>query len=161
MLIRNATLEDIPRMIEFGRAIHAESNMSVLSYDELKLRETLTRMLTDAKGTHCCFVAEDQERQLIGGFIGCVQEYFFSRSLVAHSILVYVDPRWRGSPAAMKFIHAFRRWALNRKAVQLTIGVASGVTVGRTDRFLKRLGFELTGGNYTIALNKAESSLAS
>jgi hypothetical protein len=29
--------------------------------------------------------------------------------------------------------------------------VASGVAIKRTDRFLRRLGFHQTGGNYTIS----------
>ena len=98
--------------------------------------------------------AEDSERHIFGSFIGCVEEYFFSSSLVAHSILLYVDPKWRGSPAAVKFIHAFRKWALNRDVAQICIGVATGVTIGRTDRFLKRLGFKMTGGNYALVVKK-------
>lgn len=156
MLIRNATVQDIPALIERGYAIHAETDLSVLSYDPEKLRDTLKQLIESQKGTHCFFVAEDPDGRLIGGFIGCVEEYFFSRNRVAHSILLYVDPKWRGSPAAVKFIHAFRRWALNRNAVEMCIGVATGVTIGRTDRFLKRLGFKMTGGNYAMVLQKGQ-----
>ena len=34
------------------------------------------------------------------------------------------------------------------------LGVATGVTIGRTDRFLKRLGFKMTGGNYALVVKK-------
>lgn len=154
MLIRKATLKDIPALIELGRTIHAESELSILSYDSEKLSQTLKDLVESKRETHCFFVAEDSERRLFGAFIGCVEEYFFSYSLVAHSIVLYVDPKWRGSPAAVKFIHAFRKWALNRDVAQICIGVATGVTIGRTDRFLKRLGFKMTGGNYALVVKK-------
>ena len=152
MIIRNATAADISPLIQFGYLIHAESKFSTLEFDPDKVRATLENIVASTSGTHCCFVAESSEKQLIGVFIGCVEEYFFSQCLMAHSILIYVHPRWRGSPAAVKFIHAFRRWAANRKAFEVCIGVASGVTIGRTDRFLKRLGFSVTGGNYSMVI---------
>lgn len=153
MRIRNAISTDISPLIQFGYLIHAESKFSTLDFDPDKVRKSLESIVESKKGTHCCFIAENTERQLIGVFIGCVEEYFFSQSLMAHSILIYVHPKWRGSSAAIKFIHAFRKWALNRRALEMCIGVASGVTIGRTDRFLKRLGFSVTGGNYSMVID--------
>lgn len=157
MLIRNAESKDIGRLVQFGFLIHAESKFSTLSFDPEKVRQTLENIIGSQNGTHCCFIAEDSEEELIGVFIGCVEEYFFSRSLMAHSILIFVHPKWRGSAAALKFIHAFRNWAINRGALELCIGVASGVTIGRTDKFLRRLGFSITGGNYSMVIHDQEA----
>ena len=158
MLIRNATSTDIAPLIRFGYLIHAESKFSTLSFDAEKVQQTLESIIGSKNGTHCCFIAENSEKQLVGVLIGCMEEYFFSRSLMAHSILIYVHPQWRGSSAAVKFIHAFRKWAMNRKALEVCIGVASGVTIGRTDRFLKRLGFSVTGGNYSMVIRDQQES---
>lgn len=158
MLIRNATSSDIAPLIRFGYLIHAESKFSTLSFDAEKVQQTLESITGSKNGTHCCFIAENSEKELIGVFIGCMEEYFFSRSLMAHSILIYVHPKWRGSSAAVKFIHAFRKWAMNREALEVCIGVASGVTIGRTDRFLKRLGFSVTGGNYSMVIRDQQGS---
>ena len=156
MKIRNAASTDITSLIQFGYLIHAESKFSTLDFDPDKVRKTLEGIIESKNGTHCCFIAENTEKQLIGVFIGCVEEYFFSKSLMAHSVLIYVHPKWRGSSAAVKFIHAFRQWALNREALEVCIGVASGVTIGRTDRFLKRLGFSVTGGNYSMVIRNQQ-----
>ena len=154
VLIRNATYSDIPALVEFGNQIHAESKFSTLDFDADKVKQTLESIVESKSGTHCCFVATSTDEQLIGVLIGCIEEYFFSRSLMAHSILIYVHPKWRGSPAALKFIHAFRNWATNRGALEICIGVASGVTISRTDRFLRRLGFSVTGGNYSMVIRQ-------
>jgi len=156
MQIRNAASTDITPLIQFGYLIHAESKFSTLDFDPEKVRKTLESIVESKSGTHCCFIAENAEKQLIGVFIGCVEEYFFSKSLMAHSVLIYVHPKWRGSSAAVKFIHAFRQWAMNREALEVCIGVASGVTIGRTDRFLKRLGFSVTGGNYSMVIRNQQ-----
>jgi len=158
MIIRNATSSDISPLIQFGSLIHAESKFSTLDFDPDKVRKTLDNIVGSKNGTHCCFIAESADKQLIGVFIGCIEEYFFSSSLMAHSILIYVHPDWRGSSAAVKFIHAFRKWAMNRKALEVCIGVASGVTIGRTDRFLRRLGFTVTGGNYSMVIRDQQES---
>lgn len=158
MLIRNATSSDIPALVDFGYLIHAESKFSTLDFDPEKVRRTLEGIVESMNTTHCCFVAMSDDEQLIGVFIGCIEEYFFSRSLMAHSILIFVHPKWRGSPAALKFIHAFRKWAENRGALEICIGVASGVTIGRTDRFLRRLGFSVTGGNYSMVIREESAS---
>lgn len=157
MRIRNAALDDIPALVEMGAAMLAESLYSVLSYDRAKLGAVYKEMITANNSTHCFFVADDSQGRLIGFFIGRISEYFFSRNRMASSIVMYVDPEWRGNLVAVKFIHAFRAWALNRDAIELCIGIATGVTVERSDLFLRRLGFELTGGNYSLLLPGADA----
>ncbi len=46
----------------------------------------------------------------------------------------------------------FRKWAENRDAVELNAGVNSGVDLDRMDKFFRRLGFRMTGGNYALDL---------
>lgn len=57
------------------------------------------------------------------------------------------------SGAALRLISAFRKWAENRGAVELSAGVNSGAHIDKTDKFLRRLGFVQTGGNYALTLN--------
>lgn len=57
---------------------------------------------------------------------------------------------------AIKLMMAFRKWAENRKAAELVVGVTSGEDIERTDRFLKKIGFRLTGGNYAMPLGGVE-----
>ena len=98
---------------------------------------------------NCAIVARNHEGRLVGYLAGTIEEYFFSRARVASSVFLFVDPRERGGLAAVKLVLAFRRWAQNRDAAELYIGIASGVTTDRTGRFLQRLGMKHTGGNYS------------
>lgn len=108
------------------------------------------------RGTHCCFVAQDGDGAVIGVLIGCVERHFFSDRLVASIIHYDVLPERRMSGAALRLMSAFRKWAENRRAVELSAGVNSGAHIDKTDKFLRRLGFVQTGGNYALALKSTE-----
>lgn len=61
------------------------------------------------------------------------------------------------SGAGLRLMSAFRTWAENRGAVELSAGVNSGAHIDKTDKFLRRLGFVQTGGNYALALNQSNT----
>ena len=153
MKLRLATKDDIPTMVELGRGIHAESRFAALPYDAEKLSRALAGLLDrQIRGSHCFLLAENSQARVIGGFIGGMESYFFTSAKSANSILIWVAPDYRGSAAALRLIGAFREWAKSNGATEVCMLVSSGVAIGRTDRFLKRLGFKQTGGNYSISL---------
>jgi len=89
----------------------------------------------------------------LGGILyGEVGEHMFSRALGATVHDFYVTPGRRGTSAAIKMLHGFRRWAGERGAAALYVSVSSGIATGRTDRFPRRIGFRCTGGNYVHML---------
>lgn len=155
MKIRFATLNDIPAAVETGRTFHAMTRFSAYEYNVQQLSENLAAVIAagqNAKGTHCFFVAEDDAGKFCGGLIGCAERHFFSHQLVASVIHYDVLPEKRMSGAGLKLLTAFRKWAENRGAFELSVGVNSGVAMEQMDRFLKRLGFAQTGGNYSLAI---------
>lgn len=153
MKLRAATYEDIPQMIELGRTVYGESRFSHLEYNADKLRNGLQHLIyLHTEGSHLCLLAENTAGQIIGGFVGGLEEYFFTSDKSANSILIWVDPQYRGSSAALKFIDVFKQWAIKKGAKELNIVVSSGVRIGSTDRFVRRLGFTQTGGNYAMNL---------
>lgn len=155
MKIRFATLEDIPAVVEAGREFHAMTRFSAYDYNVERLSENLRAVISagqNAHGTHCFFVAEDDCGKFCGGLIGCAERHFFSHQLVASVIHYDVLPEKRMSGAGLKLLTAFRKWAENRSAFELSVGVNSGIAMDKMDRFLKRLGFEQTGGNYSLTI---------
>ncbi|MDD2370043.1 MAG: GNAT family N-acetyltransferase [Sulfuricurvum sp.] len=90
--------------------------------------------------------------KIIGGFFGAIEEYFFTTDKSANSILTWVDPDYRGSSTAIKFIDVFKQWAVKKGAKEVNLVVSRGVRIGSTDRFFRRLGFVQSGGNYSMML---------
>lgn len=156
MTIRFATMNDIPIMVELGEYFHSITRFRSYDYNRERVTTQLRAVIEagqEKRGTHCCLLAEDSKGQVIGGVIGCVERHFFSDRLVASIIHYDVLPERRMSGAGLRLMSAFRTWAENRGAVELSAGVNSGTHIDKTDKFLRRLGFVQTGGNYALALN--------
>lgn len=153
MKVRATTFDDIQQMMELGRMVYSESRFSHLEYNVDKIRNGLQHLIhLHNMGSHLCLLAENTQGQIIGGFVGGLEEYFFTSDKSANSILIWVDPQYRGSSAALKFIDVFKQWAIKKGAKEINIVVSSGVRIGSTDRFVRRLGFTQTGGNYAMVL---------
>ena len=137
---------DLDAWLALGERLHRESVHARLPYAGDKVRKAYRRA-AENPGRYCLLMAE-LGGELAGILYGEVGEHMFSRALGATVHDFYVTPGRRGTSAAIKMLHGFRRWAGERGAAVLYVSVSSGIGTGRTDRFLRRIGFRCTGGNY-------------
>jgi len=91
------------------------------------------------------------------GFLGCaVSRMLYCEEWTASSLVFYVRRECRksllGGRVALKLLEAYRRWARNRRAVELNVHVTAGLEIARADKFLRRAGFRQIGGNYLAML---------
>jgi hypothetical protein len=154
MRVRPIVLSDIDALVTLARLNVQESRFNGLPFDEGKVRLNLTRMTSLPRSDHFFCGAFNSADKLTGYLVGSIESYFFCDHTVASSVFFFVDPAERGGFAALKLILAFRAWAKNRHASEMYIGIAGGVLVERTGKFLQRLGLRFTGGNYSMWLNK-------
>ncbi len=143
-MIRQATRDDIPRMIDLGAQMHAESRFSVLGYD----REKVTKLFCRLFETDQFIEVIDRDGELIGGFAGFVTEHWASKDLVSYDCGLFISPDHRGSGDAARLIKRFRKWAVSRGAKMVTLGVNTGVHPERTARLMEALEFEKIGYLY-------------
>lgn len=80
--------------------------------------------------------------------IGTVSKAFFSESLVASDVLLYVSPDNRGRGEAEKALSEFVSWAESKGASQVVIGQTTGVNGEEFDRLAKKLNFSFAGKVY-------------
>ena len=140
--------EDLAARVAMARRVYEERNDG-LPYDENMVRRALERRLKRPDG---CLLQAELDGRIIGGVVGSIGPHYHSPALAALLESFYVVPEHRGSIAFVKLLHAFRRWARTNGAVRMYVCVTSGVEIARTDRLLRRLGFEPTGGNYRLSL---------
>lgn len=140
--------EDIAARVELNRRAHEEIGDG-LPFDDGMVRRFYERRVR--KPEQCVLQAE-LKGEMIGGLTGQVAPHFHCPALGASLLGVYVLSEHRGSLAAVKLLHGFKRWAKERGAVRIYVGVTSGIDIARTDRLFRRLGFRMTGGNYELAL---------
>lgn len=156
MNIRFATINDIPVFVELGKQVHKTTRFKQYGYNEEKMAKQLRAIVDDVKSTHCFFVAENDNKEPVGWLLGCIESHLFSEHAIASVINYGVVPNKRMSGAGLRLLTAFRKWAENRGAVELNAGVNSGIDLDKMDKFLRKLGFELTGGNYSLGLGVPE-----
>lgn len=152
MKIAPPTLGDIPQLVELGRLCHVESRFSRLCYEDERVAQRFAHMVEKPLSTTFFVGARHSSGGMHGLMIGSIDEYFFSHERIASSIFLLVHPQHRGGLAAIKMVMAFRAWAHARTAAEMYVGIASGVAMQRTGRFLSKLGLELSGGNYSAWL---------
>ena len=147
--VRFATAADIPALLELGKIIHQETRLSRFAFNPKRMASQLQAILLPPRHEYCLFVAEKEGAGIVGTFWGQISQYFFSDALVATDYMFYVRPEMRGTPLAVRLVHAFRTWAENRGADEICINMTTGIDIERFDRFLRHMGFTYTGGNYS------------
>ena len=152
MKIRAAIQEDVPVFVEMARTFHENTRFKAYDYVPELVEKHLTAVVENPRGAHCFFVVENKDGVAVGGLVACVEKHFFSDQLVASVIHYDVLPEFRMGGAGLKLLTAFKKWAENRGVYEISAGVNSGVDIDKMDRFLRKLGFEHTGGNYAMKL---------
>lgn len=147
-MIRLATLQDIPRLVELGALMHAESRYARLSFS----REKVAAILQAVIERGAVFVAE-RDGEIIGGFAGVVEPHWFSTDLIATDLALFVEPGKRGGFAAAHLVDAFLDWAAQRGAVMTDILINTGIRTEDTARLFDRLGGKAAGLIYTWERN--------
>lgn len=138
---------DILAMIALGRQMHAEGRFRKFPYDEARLLAAGRAGL--GKGNPGLLIAE-RNGQVIGMIVAFAGEQFFSPVKVATSQLFYVAKEARKGRAAVLLLRGLRAWAKAAGAAEVNLNTTIGLDLARTDRFLRKLGFRQTGGNYVL-----------
>lgn len=142
---------DRGQLMRLFLGMHGESRYAFLPFDAAKVESVLDSYMHESQRS--CALAAVAGETVIGAVAGYVTEYLFCSELVASDQIVYVAPRSRGTPAAVRLIEAFRRWARDRGARELVLGITTGVDTRRAGELFERLGFEFAGGNFVQRLN--------
>lgn len=145
-MIRRATPDDLPRLLELAALMHAESRFRVYRFVPEKVEALLAQAIEGAL-PGVVFVAE-RDQVVVGGAIGLCTEQWFSDQLVAQDLAIFMDPRHRGGMAAARLIAAFVEWAGAQGAVTTELGINTGVEVERTALLYGRLGLRLAAHLY-------------
>jgi len=141
--VRPASTADIPRLIELGEDMQRESpRFSQLGYDHDKVARLVQSLIDSPEGL---VLVLDTPDGLVGMLVGFVAEQFFSHSLSAQELVVYVCPEHRGGTAGVRMVKAFEVWAFDKGAQEVSLGVSTEVDAARTAGLYERLGYQPSG----------------
>ena len=145
MTIRELTTDDIPQVIELGRAMHLESQYRGLTFSAVKAAQACEHTID--RDTEVGLVGEEAG-ELYGMLAAFVAEYEYGHERIAYDRLVYVVPSHRGGTLAVRMIKRYEEWAKSMKAEQIHLGQTTDVHPWMVDAFYRRLGYEWVGGCY-------------
>lgn len=151
--VRFADVADIPVLIDMASECHSEARQSVIPYDRARSSRQYRSILDPPNRKICVILAEDHDKRIIGYMTGAIAEHPCVNAHIATGYDVYVRPECRGMQAGEALFQAFKKWAHMQQADVIRIGMESGIQLNRFDAFIKRMGCEEAGGNYSMWLN--------
>ena len=148
MPIRPIEPNDLPKVIELGRGMHQESVYRNFDYSPEKFGRMLYHFVSNPE-KFFAYVGTANNK-LTGVLLGSIGEHYFGTDLIASDTLWYVSPQSRGSRVGLQLLRAFEKWAKDRSAAEVCMGVSSGLSAEKTGGMLQKLGYDVVGGNYKL-----------
>lgn len=141
-MIEVATIEDVPRLVDLGAVMHAESpRFREQPFSRVKVAQTLVGLI---QGRGVVFVAR-RDGQIVGGMAGGVAPNWFNDELQGFELAVFLAPEARHGLTAMRLVRAFFLWCRARGARHVRMGITTGVHTDSTARFYRALGMQDAG----------------
>jgi len=142
-MIRAATTDDIPRMVELGQAMHAESpEFRGIRFDADKLARVIAATMANPAG----FVQViERDGEVVGGMVAMATPHYFSPDMVACDLALFVSPEHRGGMAAARLLTSYRNWGKSLGAAKVQLGVMAGIEAWMVEALCERLGARRAG----------------
>jgi GNAT superfamily N-acetyltransferase len=146
-MIRTATPEDIPRIVELGAVMHQEApRFRDFPYLPERCAESVARILAHPHGI--VLVADIPDDGIVGGIMAVAVPHYACDFIQACDLALFISPEFRGSSTIVRLLKAYREWAWGMGA-EPNIGLNTGVAPERTAKLLSALGAEQTGSIWT------------
>ncbi len=143
-MIRQATHDDMPALLELARELVAEGRFASFGFIEQKVRDRFEALIA---GAGAIFVAE-RDGEIVGGMAAGIGGDWFSDVPLTFDFGIYTRSVARGGIAGGRLVEAYLMWAKSlAPVVNINVGVTSGINQDRTIALYlaiaKRLGIQL------------------
>lgn len=150
-MIRDATLDDVPALVELGALMAAESpHYAHLPYSPAKMDRLFHTLIESADGF---LMLAEANGVVVGVMAAMIGEHWMSEARIATDFGVYLNADHRGSSAAARMVKRFLKWADERGSMQTTLGISTEVNVDQTARFYALLGLRQFGLLFEVPRN--------
>ncbi|MCP4318004.1 MAG: GNAT family N-acetyltransferase [Hyphomicrobiales bacterium] len=155
------SLEDLDYLRPASVELHNESRFRDIPYSHKKRDNLFSQAIANPE-RYALVIAEFNRDPV--GFIFCsAGEYIVGTDELLTTVFsFYVRKRYRqtmiGGKAAVRLLSTVIQWSKQRNVREILIHVTSGIDIERTDKFLRRANFKVTGANYSFSLNRNNQS---
>ena len=138
--IRQAIPEDVPWILDLGRALHDEApTMRWLPEDELRRYRVVSTVI---QSSDALFVVLDDQS---GFIIGHVEQHAWHGATVVYEDILYIIPDKRKTYRAKILLQALFDWARLIGAAEVVVEITSGIETEKSVRFCEKMGMEVIG----------------
>jgi len=138
------TREDALEMLKIAEQMHSESpNFNKYPFDKEKLWS-----LFDASvriPAKVCMIYAKEGDEILGGILGHINPQYFSHTLVASDLGMFLKPEDRGGTTFIRMFKAFEQWAKDNKATTIVVGHSTGNNTEKAQGMFKKLGYSFMG----------------
>ncbi|OOG51605.1 hypothetical protein [Polaromonas sp. C04] len=149
--VRFAQPGDIPALIELGRQMHVQSRYAWMVFSASRVWTYLENAIPNKQ--YCVIVATQDaasDAPLCGLLLATAHQYSFANDFMAQIDYLYVLPTKRGTPAAMKMMAGFKRWAGNREVGEISMANRFGANEAYTGKLFGKLDMPAVGGVHAM-----------
>lgn len=147
MIVREATMHDLNRLVELGRSMFGESKKKKYNFNDEKLKNVIHYLIKEPSGI--VFVAVEKE-EIIGGFVGNVIQHWYGDDTYSTDFALYITPEKRGGIMAMRMLKRYIAEAKKRNVDEICIGTTTGIETEMVERLYERMGFERDGSVFSM-----------
>ena len=144
-MIREASLTDIPALLELFYNYYKEGNMKWAEWSDGKTRQSILHGITDEE--KLLLVAEKSDK-IVGALYGELVYPAFSYTPVFDARILYVLPENRGGTLGVQLIKKAKQMNKEAGVPAINIGVTSEIHTERTAKLYEKLGFYRVGYEY-------------
>ena len=144
-MIREATREDAPAIVDILAALHEITSFAPVDFSEVKAKHAVVSFIEGGQFARVI----DLDGEIAGVMIGIVFPTWFGSDLIAVDIALYVKPECRGF-ASVRLVKQFIAWAKDKGAKQIRPGISTGDKSG--GRIYRSLSFKDLGESFYLTL---------
>lgn len=148
-MIRDATTDDIPRMLILGQEMHAESRYGVHPWNDAKVHALIERLIESPDGLA---LVVEKDGDMVGGMLAAAFDHWCTDTRQASDFALFMTAEHRGGLAGLRLLRRFATWARSRGVPDDMIGcgITTGVDLASSSRLFEIAGFQAVGNLFTF-----------
>lgn len=140
MIVRDAEVKDIERLVELGELFFNQTILSNfnIEYDPESIR---TLVETFIKNDNTAVIVLEADDKVVGAMMGMIVPLYFNNDvLAAQQFSWFVIPEYR-SISSLKLLYAFESWAVGKGVKIIFSGAKRNNEFEGMDKMMKRKGY--------------------
>lgn len=138
MIYHDLTLEDALAIVEFGVQVHDETRYKKTAYSKEGVLHLLSLIKQHPDKFFIAYTKNNNE-EITGLIMGQLSMEYFSGTIIASDLGMFVHPVYRGSSVFYRLLKSFEQWAKDHGASKMLLYHSTGIEPEKTKKLFTKL----------------------